>query len=42
MKYLSEINHAQIDNAKHINIVMLMYGLIEYSNNYSKISGGLW
>ena len=42
MKYLSEISNAQIDNAIYINIVMLMYSLIEYSHNYSKTSLGLW
>ena len=33
---ISEINNTQIDNAKDINVVMPMYNLIEYSNNYSK------
>ena len=32
----------QIDNAKDIDIVMPMYNLIEYSNNYSKASASLW
>ena len=32
----------QIDNAEYIDIVMLMYNLIEYSDNYSKTSGSLW
>ena len=31
-----------IDNAKDIDIVMPMYNLIEYNDNYSKISGSLW
>ena len=31
-----------MDNAKDIDIVMLMYNLIEYSDNYSKASGSLW
>ena len=31
---ISEINNTQIDNAKDINIIMLMYNLIEYSDNY--------
>ena len=35
---ISEINNAQIDNAKDIDIVMPMYNLIEYSNNYLKTS----
>ena len=38
----SEINNVEIDNAKDIDIVMLMYNLIEYSDNYSKTSGSLW
>ena len=37
----SEINNTQIDNAKDIDIVMPMYNLIEYSNNYAKTSAGL-
>ena len=32
----------QIDNAKDIDIVMLMYNLIEYSDNYAKTTGSLW
>ena len=39
---ISEISNTQIDNAKDIDIVMPMYNLIEYSNNYSKTSGSLW
>ena len=35
---ISEINNTQIDNAKNIDIVMPMYNLIEYSDNYSKTS----
>ena len=38
---ISEINNTQVDNAKDIDIVMPMYNLIEYSNNYSKTSGNL-
>ena len=29
-----EINNTQIDNAQDIDIVMPMYNLIEYSDNY--------
>ena len=36
---ISSINNIQIDHAK--DIVMPMYNLIEYSDNYSKISGSL-
>ena len=31
-----------IDNVKDIDVVMPMYNLIEYSDNYSKTSGSLW
>ena len=40
--YMSEINNTQIDNAKDIDIVMPMYNLIEYSDNFSKLCGSLW
>ena len=33
---ISKINNTQVDNAKDIDIVMLIYNLIEYGNNYSK------
>ena len=39
---ISEINNTQVDNAKDIDIVMLMYNLIEYSDNYAKTTGSLW
>ena len=39
---ISEINNTQIDNAKEIDIVMPMYNLIEYSDNYAKSTGSLW
>ena len=32
--YISKINNTQIDNAEYIDIVMPMYNLIEYSDNY--------
>ena len=32
----------QVDNAKDIDIVIPLYNLIEYSDNYSKKSGSLW
>ena len=38
----TEIENIGIDNAKDIDIVMPMYNLIEYSDNYSKTSGSLW
>ena len=39
---ISEINNTDLDNAKDIDIVMPMYNLIEYSDNYSKTSESLW
>ena len=39
---ISKINNTDIDNAKYIDIVMSMYNLIEYSDNYSKTSRSLW
>ena len=41
-KCINRINNTQIDNAKDIDIVMPMYNLNEYSDNYSKTSGSLW
>ena len=37
----SETNNTQVDNAKYIDIVMAIFNLIEWSNNYSKTSGSL-
>ena len=39
---ISKINNTQIVNAEYIDIVMPMYKLIEYSDNYSQTSGSLW
>ena len=39
---ISEINNTQRDNAKDIHIVIPMYNLIEYSDNYAKTTGSLW
>ena len=42
IKWISRINNTEIDNARDIDIVMAIYNLIEYSNNYSKTSGSLY
>ena len=34
--FISETNNTQIGNAKDIDIVMPIYNLIEYSDNYAK------
>ena len=39
---ITQINETFVDEAKHINITMPMYNLIEYSDNYSDTSGSLW
>ena len=41
-KCLSRKNNTDLDNAQDIDIVIPMYNLIEYSDNYSKTSGSLW
>ena len=38
---ISEINNTQVDNAKDIDVLMPMYNLIGYSDNYSIASGSL-
>ena len=40
-KCINRINNTEIDNAKDIDIVMPMYNLIEYSDNYPK-TGNLY
>ena len=39
---ISELTNTEKDNAKYIDVVMPMYNLIEYSDNYWKTSGRLW
>ena len=39
---ISKINNTQTDNVEYIDIIMPMYNLIEYGDNYSKKSGSLW
>ena len=41
-KCVTHINDEHVDNANNLNIVMPMYNLIEYSDNYSDTSGSLW
>ena len=35
-------NNTQADNAKDIDIVMPIYNLVEYSDNYAKTTGSIW
>ena len=39
---MGETNNTQINNAADVNVVMKIYNLIEYSDNYSRTSGSLW
>ena len=39
---ITEINIIQGDNAKDLDIVMPMYNSIEYGDNYTNKTGGLW
>ena len=39
---VSRKNNTQVDDAHDIDVVMPMYNLIGYSDNYSKASGTLW
>ena len=39
---VSKINSTLVDNAEDLDIVMPMYNLLEYSQNYSMTSGSLW
>ena len=38
---ISELNSMQVDNAKDVDVVMSIYNLIEYNDNYLKMSGTL-
>ena len=42
IKCINRINNTEIGNAKDIDIVIPMYNLIEYSDNYSKTSRTLF
>ena len=39
---ISKINNTFADNAEDLYIVMLIYNLLEYSENYSMTSGSFW
>ena len=39
---INRINNMQKDDAQYIDVVMPMYNLIEYRDNYSKTSGTLF
>ena len=39
---ISKFNVIQIENSEDQDVVMPMYNLLEYSNNYQKETGSLW
>ena len=39
---ISKINGVKIGNAEGLDVVMPMYNLLEYSQNYRKATGSLW
>ena len=41
-KCITHINNEHVDNVDNLDIVIPMYSLIEYSDNYSDTSGSLW
>ena len=41
-KFITHINNEHVDSAENLDIIMPMYNLIEYSDNYSDTSGSLW
>ena len=42
ISYISKINNTFVANAEDLDIVMPMYNLLEYRDNYSIASGSLW
>ena len=40
--WITRINNTEVDDAHDVDVVILIYNLIEYSDNYSKSSGILW
>ena len=41
-KRITHANDEHVDGAENLDIIMPMYNLMEYSNNYSDTSGSLW
>ena len=39
---MNEISNTQINNAKDLDVLMLVHNLIEYSDNFLKTSGSLY
>ena len=41
-KCIIKIDGTTIDDADHLDLVIPMFNVIEYSSNYSEKTGGLW
>ena len=41
-KYITNIDWTTIGGTEHLDLVMRMYNLVEYSSNYSETTGSLW
>ena len=41
-RYVTKIDGAAIDDAGDLDLVMLIYNLLEYSSNYSDTTGSVW
>ena len=41
-KYITHRNDEHVDGAENLGIIMLMYNLMGYNDNYSDTSGSLW
>ena len=39
---ISKMNNTEVNNAEDLDIVMRMYSLLEYGENYAKTSASLW
>ena len=37
-----EVRNTQVDNAKHLDLVIAMFDLINYRENHSKVAKSLW
>ena len=41
-KYITKIDGTTINHAEDLDLVMIMYNLMEYSSNYSETTESLW
>ena len=39
---VTHINDEHVETAENLNLIMFMYNLLEYSDNYADSSGNLW